>query len=290
MFGTIRLSVLILAALLFAPAVSSADTALQARLNYRKAFLLFKQKRWKQAQLAFQKTLQLLQSRHPKLKGRKKQFNTLGISDIHYHLALIALKLKKIRAACLSLQSLQREVKTLPSDPQRGWKTWQINPMLPSRFQDGNNQFQQRCARLPSRLTITRLPEKAVIQKQMGRQWLTVKQPLLLPMNTATLTIRLKFMAPGFLPKTLNVTLPRWSQKTIQVVLKKKPKPRLVVRPRIIPKRRVPPPPKTSPWVWVGVGLGAAAATAAIVAAIVVTQNQQPTAVQGSLNPSVWTD
>ncbi len=282
------------ASLCATPSKASADSALQARLSYRKAYLLFKKKQWKLAQTEFRNTLKILQKRHAGLKGRKQQFNTLGIGDIRYHLAVISWKLKRPMTACHELQRFQKQLKTLPNDPKTGWQTWAINPLLPKRFQDAEHRFQQHCVMLPSQLTVKGLPPKATIAVQkvaragQPAQWQVVSQPIPLVGNQPLLQIRLRLTAPGFLTQKINVTLQRWSRKTIQVKLKKKPKPRIIPR-RRPPRRPPPPPPRTSPWVWLGVGLGTAALTTGIiVTTVILTQPKRPNEVKGSLEPNVW--
>ncbi len=271
-----------------------ADDVIQARLRYRKALKLYQRKQWKRSQTTFKSTLALLEKRHPKLKGRRKQFNTLGMADVDYHLGMIALTLQQPRKACRNFRRLRQRVQTLPTTPKNNWQSWRINPQLPERFQEANSKFDRICPTQPSLLTIQGLPAKAQLElqqpsSQAGQpvRWTIVSQPVPLTQTKATLRIQ----APGYQTTQVKVTLPRWSRKTIKVSLKTKPKPRPRPRARIIVRRPPPPKPpkKISPWVWVGVGVGSAAIVAGTVTAVYfLTQPSRPNEVTGQLNPNVW--
>lgn len=279
---------------LTSPHPAHADDVIRARLNYRRALNLYQKRKWKRARSVFLKTLKLLEKRHPKLKGRRKQFNTLGMADVDYHLGMIALTLSQPKVACRNFQRLQTRIKVLPTGPNNNWQKWRINPQLPGRFDEASEKFARVCPTLPSELTIQGLPPKAQIElqgppSQPGKPptWTTVKQPVPLLGTQATLRIQ----APAYLAQQVKVTLKRWSKKTIKVTLKKKPKPKPRPRTRIIrrPPPPKPPPKKTSPWVWVGVGVGSAVVIAGTVTAVILlTRPTRPTEVNGQLNPNIW--
>lgn len=261
---------------------STLAYAASARTSYFKARRLYKQKKWKKAQVEFTKTLKLVKKLPSKTRSQKL-FIQLGWCDIDYHLIQIDRQFGQKQRVCRQLQILVKRIQYVQEKWPR-WRRRRINLLLPGRFKKAKSQF-STCTQVPTSVTLLNVPAKARISIRSTQTQSSTWKSVNASFKTLHTRIRVRVVATGYITREETVQVRPWNPIKVDFSLKKKPKP--VVRKRVIlvripprriikPKRPLPPQPTPiykQPWLWVTVG-GVALLTGAAVTTAVVLSNQ----------------
>lgn len=251
-------------------ALPSSVTADNAEGRYFEGLRYLKQKQWQKAEQAFKRTFELLEQKTAP-KGQPTHLLTLGQCDVLFLRAQAAEGAKQPQRMCQLLQDFSQRFSQVPKD----WKTWSVNPVLPSRIEQASAMF-ARCKDIPTLIDFEVVPKDATLEAFLpakspdtSASWVPFQKRLALLQER----VMVRVQAKGYVSFEKTYRPRRWYPQRFVIKLKPLPKPATLPAKRLAILRRPPPPVKKGPsvgWIVGGSILGVAVAGGVIALVLVL--------------------
>ncbi|HAA53958.1 MAG TPA: hypothetical protein DCE42_04350 [Myxococcales bacterium] len=239
------------------PVPKKKKKTLTTEQMYFRALVHFRMKKWKKAEEMFLRTYEMLSALKTK-KGKNPYILVLGRCDTLSLAARAAWRAGEKFRACHRMDTFHALFSTVPPT----WKEWSINPVLPRRIRKAK-VLRKRCWQVPSKVTVTKIPEGAKLERGVMRKGEVFWRPSASTFLTKAVPTHLRIKQKGRLVWQRLIYVNDWEHRKVVVRLSDG-----------LPKKRNVPP-AVAPWV-VGVGIGAGLVVVGGVAGLVVWSTTRP--------------